>query len=63
MAEGVRDFLLGGFLEDAGGGLVAGGARDLREVAVLDVGHRLAGEGGFEVLQRLDLGAFHGRLL
>src|SRR5690606_31822022 len=50
VAERVLHFLVGGRLEVARGLLVAGGASHLREVAVLDVGHRLAGERGFEVL-------------
>ena len=50
VAEGVLHFLRGGFLEHFGGLDVALRAADFREVHVLDVRHRFAGEGGFDVL-------------
>src|SRR5690606_38605143 len=50
VAERVLHFLVGSRLEVARGLLVAGSAGHPREVAVLDVGHRLARERGVEVL-------------
>ena len=63
MAKSVHDFLVGGLLEDAGGVFVARSTRQFGEVAVLDVGHRLASESGFEVLEGFDVGTCHLGLL
>jgi hypothetical protein len=50
VTEGVGHFLVGGFFEYLGRSFITGGAAELGEVAVFDVGHRLASEGGFDVL-------------
>jgi uncharacterized protein YwbE len=60
---GVRDLLLGRRLEHPGGLLVAVLAGDAGEVAVLDVGHGLAGEGGLEIAQGDGFGLAHRFLL
>jgi hypothetical protein len=57
MAKGVHHLLVGGGLKSAGGLFVACFARQFGEITVLDVRHRLAGKGSFEVGQGLDVGA------
>jgi hypothetical protein len=57
----VHDFLVGGRLERLRHFDRTGGARQLGKIAVLDVGHRFAGEGGFEVFDGNGLGLLaHG---
>ena len=54
-------FLVGGRFERFGHVDGAGGARQLGEIAVLDVGHGLTGKGGFEVVDGNGFdGAGHG---
>ena len=56
-------FLRRGFLKERGDFFVAELARDLGEVEVLLVGHRLARKGGFEVLPGFDFGFFVVRVV
>ena len=51
VAESVFDFLRGGVFKHLCRGFITLRAGDFREVAVLDVRHRLAGEGGFDVFE------------
>jgi hypothetical protein len=56
----MHHFLLGGFLENARGGFIPGGAAELGELAVFNVRHRFAGKGGFKVFDRGGGGLTHG---
>jgi hypothetical protein len=49
VAKGVCHFLVGGCFKRFGDGDCAGGARQSGEIALFNVGHRLAGKGGFEI--------------
>lgn len=60
VAEGVQHFLISRVLEVPGCFLITHVAAELGEIAVLDVGHRLAREGGFEVLDGGRLGVVEG---